>query len=43
MDNMQTADRDVLLKVLAQYTLMKRQYASQERTVNSKEKESPAR
>ena|GEM_PF-38186 len=43
MDNMQTADRDVLLMVLAQYTLMKRQYASQERTVNSKEKESPAR
>ena len=36
IDGLSTADRDILLGVLAQYTMMKRQYATQEKATKSK-------
>jgi len=36
LDGLSTADRDIFLGVLAQYTMMKRQYAAKERSEKSK-------
>jgi hypothetical protein len=38
IDNVSTADRDILLGVLSQYTIMKRQYDSQDRVEKTKSK-----
>jgi hypothetical protein len=39
IEGLSTADRDILLGVLAQYTMMKRQYAAQERLDKSKSRQ----